>query len=293
MDPKQRLIDHIRERSQPMEPLATGEEARLEPMPELRVVVFDIYGTLFISGSGDISLAKAEDRSPAIRAALETAGFEITDPGAPFAKGFLEFVEKFRDERRAQAITYPEVRIPEVWDAFLEDARRRNWITGEGDLELAIVDHECRVNPCWPMPGLEPALARLTNKGVPLGIVSNAQFYTPLLFPALLDRAIDTYSFGERYCVWSYVEREGKPSPDLYRRLREKLEADGYESRELLYIGNDRRNDIWPAALAGFRTALFAGDARSLRWRQDDPDCGDVRPDCLLTNLEQIFEILP
>ncbi len=57
---------------------------------------------------------------------------------------------------------------------------------------------------------------------------------------------------------------------------------------EILYLGNDIRNDIWPAQAEGFRTALFAGDRRSLRLRADDPDCGNVRPDWVVTGLEQL-----
>ena len=46
--------------------------------------------------------------------------------------------------------------------------------------------------------------------------------------------------------------------------------------------------DVWTAAQAGCRTALFAGDERSLRLRKDDPRTQGLRPDVVLTELVQL-----
>ncbi len=258
----------------------------------MRAVVFDIYGTLFISGSGDISLARSEDRSPAIVASLESAGFTIDNPNVEWSAAFMDTLERFREQRAKQGIEFPEVRIQEVWQGFIQSARMDGWLTGEGDVELAIIDYECRVNPCWPMPNLDTILHWIADRELKLGIVSNAQFYTPLLFPALMDKSIDEYGFEPDYSVWSYIEREGKPSQNLYRKLKDNLARDGIVPGEVLYVGNDLRNDIWPAQRCGFRTALFAGDARSLRWREEDPAYSHVRPDFVITDLAQIRDIV-
>jgi putative hydrolase of the HAD superfamily len=50
--------------------------------------------------------------------------------------------------------------------------------------------------------------------------------------------------------------------------------------------------DIWCAAQAGFKTALFAGDRRSLRKREDDERCKNHRPDAVVTELAQIPPML-
>lgn len=287
-----KLIEHIRSHSSPLDPIDAGEAVEVGLKPGIRAVVFDVYGTLFISGSGDISLAQNEDRSASLIAALETAGYKIHNRGAPWSDTFMTTLGAFRDERGKAGIRYPEVRIEEVWTRFIEDAANNGWLSGTGNIELAIVDHECRVNPCWPMPGLSSILGRLAQSNIQLGIVSNAQFYTPLLFPALLDADLTTCGINPDLCVWSFEEREGKPSTRLYLNLRDKLKAVRISPHEVLYIGNDLRNDIWPAAEAGFHTCLFAGDQRSLRWREDDPDCRSVRPDFVITDLQQLFAIL-
>ncbi|MEX0324870.1 MAG: HAD family hydrolase [Puniceicoccaceae bacterium] len=282
----------MRNCSSPIEPLPTGTGPRIRQAEGIRAVVFDVYGTLFISGSGDISLARNEDRSPAIVASLETAGFQLIEHAAPWSKAFMEELEFARNERLEQGIPYPEVRIGEVWQALVERAARDNWLSGDGSIELAIVDHECRVNPCWPMPGLQKTLEELGRRGLAMGIVSNAQFYTPLLFKALLGQPLEDFGFEDARCVWSYIEREGKPSKDLYRKLKDKLAIEGIAPEETLYIGNDIRNDIWPARELGFRTVLFAGDERSLRWRKEDPDCSGVQPEFVITELGQLLEIV-
>jgi len=50
-------------------------------------------------------------------------------------------------------------------------------------LRLA-VEYECRVNPVWPMPAALETIETLRARGFRLGIVSNAQFYTPLIIEA-------------------------------------------------------------------------------------------------------------
>ena len=57
-------------------------------------------------------------------------------------------------------------------------------------------------------------------------------------------------------------------------------------------MGNDMLNDILPARSVGFRTALFAGDKRSLRLRRDDPRCNNLKPDMILTDLIQLVGLL-
>ena len=254
--------------------------------------VFDIYGTLIISGSGDISLARAENRSPALIEALEEAGFTIRDPDRDPASTLLQMIDLHRERRRARGIEFPEVRIEEVWEEWIGRARVEGWLAGSGSLLEAIVGYECRVNPCWPMPDLLPVLDALAERGIPVGIVSNAQFYTPLLFPALTGRELPGLGFSDSRTVWSYQERQGKPSRFLYRNLATKLDAESLQPPETLYVGNDLLNDIYPARLEGFRTALFAGDQRSLRLRPEDPRCRDLQPDATLHRLDQLLELL-
>ncbi len=284
---------HIREHSAPLNPLPTGETPRLAPLPGLRGVVFDIYGTLIISAAGDISLAGDGDDDSAMRRAIALgSGHPLTPEMTRLTESYRRHIQTRQEERREHGVAYPEVEIREIWRDLLTE-----WghpaATDPDAIERIAVAYEVAVNPVWPMPGLDGTLTALREAGLALGIVSNAQFYTPPLFPAFLDgRTLSDLGFDESLQVYSYQLREGKPSRRLYERLVERLAARGIAPGEVLYVGNDLRNDIWPAREVGLRTALFAGDRRSLRWREDDPRVAGVTPDLLVTDLRQLLGVI-
>ena len=194
-----------------------------------------------------------------------------------------------------QGIEFPEVEIRAVWQDFLSGLKEDGHLqdTELPPVEPIAVEFECRVNPVQQMPGLQSCLAGVKKSDHVMGIISNAQFYTPLLFSGLLDASLRELGFREKVSVWSYKLLEGKPSQRLYSIAAETLqEVYAIEPPEVLYIGNDIRNDIWRAQAIGFRTGLFAGDALSLRRRADDPCCREVVADLELTHLDQLADCL-
>ncbi|MCC5805607.1 MAG: HAD family hydrolase [Opitutales bacterium] len=290
------LPDRILARSRPLEPVPPGAAPDIRPLPGIRAALFDIYGTLVISASGDISLAEKQDREEAARDAFNAAGIALENDSAPLAPRLHKAILAAQDERRRKGVEYPEVEIREVWDAVLNSLRDDGILSGApvppARRDALAVEYECRANPVWPMPGLRETLAELRERGLVPGIVSNAQFYTPLMMESFLGAPLADLGFDPDLCVYSFAEREGKPSFRLYEKLAARLRARGIAPGECLYTGNDQRNDIWPAHETGFRTALFAGDKRSLRLREDDPRCASVRPDRTLTTLDQLRTVL-
>ena len=289
------LADIIKRSSFRLVPESTGAEPLLPKMADLRAIVFDVYGTLFISESGDISLAEQSDREDLMRQAFAHCGVGPAREDTRLVDRFHETVHAFQDKRRAQGIAWPEVEIREVWRALLDDLHAEEVIDGPppspARLEELAVTYECLSNRIWPMPGLRETLAAIRERGLLLGIVSNAQFYTPLLFEAFLGATVEELGFKEDCCVWSYREREGKPSTALYEKLAAALQTNSISPTQSLYVGNDVRNDILPSQRTGFKTALFAGDKRSLRLRQDDPECAAIKPDVVVTELGQLLAV--
>lgn len=290
------LVERIRAVSAPLEPLPTGVGAKVAPMPGLRAMIFDIYGTLIVSGVGDISLSQDDARDAGIRDTLLACGLTLRDEWADAALGrqFLNMVRSHQRAQRARGTQHPEVDIRAVWKDLLIDWRRAELIEGEDvDPEAIAIEYEVRVNAAWPMPGLKETLAALRERGMILGIVSNAQFFTPLLFDAFLECSLEELGFDPELCVWSYENLEGKPSTRLYeiaaQRLQEKYSL---QPQQAIFVGNDLRNDIGPAQRTGFKTALYAGDQRSLRLREDDPDCSGVQPDAVITAVPQVLDLL-
>ena len=281
----------IRELSRPLEPIPTEYAASLVPIPGVRAVIFDIYGTLFISASGDISLAKAESRESSLREAVEAVGFSLNAPHVGLHRRLLRAIEADHHRSREKGIDFPEVDICRIWRSVLSECRDEELIDGDltrQRIERLAVEAECRVNPVWPMPHLRETLEALQQRHLLLGIVSNAQFFTPLLFEALLGVNCNKLGFNSSCCLWSYRERRGKPSPALFHKLNSALREKGVHPHEALFVGNDKRNDIGPAQRAGLKTCLFAGDQRSLRLREDDPNSSRIHPDGIITDLEQL-----
>lgn len=288
----QELINLIRSRSKPLEPLPTGVACRLEPPgSQIKAVLFDVYGTLFISGSGDISLAAEQDAEHEMRAALSRAGLQLLSDDYGFHEAFLARVRGNREAMQRDGVMHPEVDIREVWREFLNEQRERGLLAGmpdeSGTVRLAI-DFECAVNPVWPMPGAVATLSRLRDQGLQMGLVSNAQFFTPLLFEALMGQT--AYGLGIRsdLCAWSYQFQRGKPEPGLFTEPLGRLGVEGIRPDEVLVVGNDMLNDIHPAAGCGTATALFAGDRRSLRLRLDDARCQGLVPSITIACLSEL-----
>ena len=125
-----------------------------------------------------------------------------------------------------------------------------------------------------------------------MGIISNAQFYTPWLFRWFLNEDPQGLGFDSDLIFYSYCYETAKPSATLFEMAAGRLADRGIQPNAVLYLGNDMRNDIYPARNAGFQTALFAGDNRSLRLRAEDPRCRDLKPDLVVTDLGQLIQLI-
>ena len=278
MNPDTLMIrDYVRKR----EPIATGLSPQLDSLRPFRAVLFDVYGTLLISGAGDIGVGpdswSQTDRLPPL---LQRYGIDI----APEQLGhrLQTAIQVSHTAARKRGVDYPEVDIVKIWAQVL-DVPPSPWID-----QFAIA-YELLVNPVYPMPGAIALLTVLRTAGVSMGLISNAQFYTTLLLEWLWKRSLDACGFDHRLLFYSYLEAHAKPSPIMFERARSALSDMAIPATSVLYVGNDMRNDIWPAASVGFKTALFAGDQRSLRLRKSDPQCRHLPPDVVVTDLRQLF----
>lgn len=268
----------------PLTPIPTT----LKPKGRVRVpiacLMCDLYGTLFISASGDSGISEEQGQlSALIDLLLARYGQKLT------ASELLDQMHlAIKDEHGrlgANGVAYPEVQIEDIWQKIVPDLdpfKRQ---------QLAI-EFEMINNPVWPMPGVEQLLQTCVQKGIRLGIISNAQFYTPQLFPWLFKQDAELLGFEPNLTFYSYQFGEAKPSMALFHTARLRLAEAGIRPADVAYIGNDMQKDILPAHHTGFQTILFAGDKRSLRLRKEDPDCCDFSPDMVVTQLDQLTACL-
>ncbi|HMP73381.1 MAG TPA: HAD family hydrolase [Kiritimatiellia bacterium] len=291
------LLNILHRHRSDVPPIPTTHPSRLVPLPGIRAVLFDVYGTLLASGAGELGIARKPDAALAFAQALHSIGIQV--PPARAASLLTSWRACIHDDHarsRARGIDTPEVDIREIWAEFLTlhpQLPPANDLPRDHLLSIAALEYECRVNPVAPMPGLIPMLTSLHETGLPLGIVSNAQFYTPLLFTAYAGSPIEQLGINPDYCAWSYRHRVAKPSPRLFQIVLDALLRDHrIHPAQVLYLGNDMLNDVWTAHTAGCQTVLFAGDQRSLRLRENDPRCRDLQPHAVITRLDQLPPLL-
>jgi putative hydrolase of the HAD superfamily len=275
----------ISEYRQPLSPLPTSMRpgGRLEQ--PVQCVLFDIYGTLFISGSGDISVA--QKMSPADRNLQHLVQkFNIRKTPRDLTEELFRAIEDEHRQLRDDGIDYPEIKIDQIWKQILEN----------DDLDYVrrfAIEYELIVNPVFPMPNLDKILTACREQNLTMGLISNAQFFTPLLFEWFLHAKPEDLGFHPELIFLSYQLGHAKPSLIPFEKAATGMKAMGLSTAVSLYVGNDMLNDIYAAKQLGFQTALFAGDKRSLRLRTDDARCTNLSADLVLTDLGQLINHIP
>jgi putative hydrolase of the HAD superfamily len=234
---------------------------------EIRVLLFDVYGTLFTSGG-----RRSDQPIP------EIGGYT----GEELRTYFCAAVRRSHKEKYAEN-AWPEVRVDEIWAAFINT--RKGPVMEPRELALR---YELASNPVFPMPGALGTIKKLKARGISLGIVSNAQFFTPLLFEAFFGASPEGLGFDPALIGYSYITGEAKPSPVLLSGILEGLTARGIPRNSCLCVGNDLLNDILPASFLGCKTLLFAGDGGSLQLREGHPLVRHLLPTGVIRNLEEL-----
>lgn len=296
-------MDYIKtllENRAPLLPKHTGVEPECLPFPAgtIRAVIFDIYGTMLISGSGDVdhvflSASHLQEACNQCQLSLKThPDFFVMLPEI-----YRKVVENELALRRCKGIEHPEIDITELWPkmiAVLYQEKLLEDIPSQETVEALALIFELCANPVWPMPGFQEILHHFESHGIKTGIVSNAQFYTPMILKYFFGIPYNSPLpyFTSSLCVYSYRTGFGKPAAEIFRHLAPGLNANNLVPHQCLFVGNDMLKDIFSAAAFGMHTALFAGDSRSLRLRANLPQIQALKPDCVITELLQLKDIV-
>jgi putative hydrolase of the HAD superfamily len=276
-----RLQGHI----EPMSPIPTSINPKGHLKETVKCILFDIYGTLFISGSGDIITARRQSQHARKLKDLLNK-YQIKKDPQIIVNDFFSAIDMVHNRLKKAGVDFPEVEIDRIWTQVLE-------IEEQDAVQKFALEYELMVNPVYPMPNLQKMLSVLQQSNVLMGIISNAQFFTPFLFTWFLNSSTEALGFKPDLIFYSYQSGHAKPSPFMFEAAARKLMDLDILANSVLYIGNDMLNDIYPAKMTGFKTALFAGDARSLRLRENHPKCQNISPDLVITDLIQILDLFP
>jgi putative hydrolase of the HAD superfamily len=286
------LAKRLFDLSHEMAPIPTALRENCSSLRPVQAVLWDVYGTLFASASGDVEAAGEAAHAAAFGEAFASCGWALPeDQVAQLPDVYFGTIARFHARSKQAGVPYPEVDIREVWREILQQFCPASPLE-DARLEQLAVEAEARLNPVWPMPGCQAVLKQLASEGWLMGIVSNAQFYTPLLFRGFFGSGLSGLGFDGTLCHWSWECGHGKPSTRMFVEARNILEQKGVAAGQVLFVGNDKLKDLYPAREMGFQTMLFAGDKRSLRLREGDPRCCGWEPDAVVLSLDAVHSAL-
>ncbi len=222
-----------------------------------RAVIFDIYRTVLEVGPPPDD---AEVRWAALwRERLGGGGARLTL--AEFRAAAETEVAREHGAARALGLAYPEVDWPAVVRAVIPEvaalaaAEQADFV-----FRQTALSHTVRL-----MPGAVAVWRTLRERGVRLGIASNAQAYTLReLAEALAGTGAEPAWFEPALCFWSFEHGFSKPDAQVFRLLTARLRARGIATNETWMVGDRPDNDIAPAQAQGWQTwRLGEGDGRS------------------------------
>lgn len=257
-------------------------------MSDCQVIFWDVYGTLIAAQRGD--LQSLINREKELRAAfdLTVRNFGLTVAPEKLHDLFLRGITAETDARKAEGLAHPEVRIDEIWYKLLGKFSREETPTLNFAREVALY-FEQHANPKELQPQAFETLTALQQRGIRQGIISNAQFYTPIELSELLRREsecqICTYEsiFEPALSFFSFNVGVAKPDLTAFRAAVEILTFANIMPDDCAFVGDSLVNDIAPARHVGFKAVLYAPHGATDT---------TIKPDLVVHNLLQLLEWL-
>jgi len=296
-------------------PVPADINSQLADLSGVRAVFWDVYGTLCGVSVGDLqrTLEYGDRLAQAAVEVIEEFGLApaltqlYPDRFADSAlrDRYLQLIAESHERSRAAGIEYPEVVIEQIWQWILEDCRQVGYEPAFDEPLLDTVYRaayffDASIQHNYLYPGIADSLTKLSEAHLVQGIISNAQFYTPIQLRRLLREELHRDSveledfFDASLVFFSYELGYSKPNPGAFQKANRILVQKGIKPEDIVYIGNDMLNDVWAAAQAGWRTILFAIDETQITLRENEPKCNKLKPDAIVTDaksLKAIFNI--
>jgi FMN phosphatase YigB (HAD superfamily) len=280
-------------------------------LPGIRVVLWDIYGTLLRTPDGGFTLFPEPEVR--LQVALEKTIHEFNmwnsmyrKPGPPWKS----MINQYRDYagRLAMVATkrrgdLTDVNSVHVWRAIVDRLFDKEYVYEEdtlGDvdelsLKIAYFFHR-NLQATEARPDAWRAISELYECGIQQGVLADAQPFTMTqLTAALVDQGLSapTYEyFPSNRNVLSYQMGIRKPSKSLFERAVARLEDTGVDASEILHVSCRLQTDLMPAKAAGMKTALLASEKTGLEAPAEFIKDPQTRPDRLLTDITQITSIV-
>jgi phosphoglycolate phosphatase-like HAD superfamily hydrolase len=279
------------------------------PLPTVRAVTWNLYGTLIAIAGGDLVFQHPNDFVMNVALDKTVQEFKMwpsmsRKPGQP--ADYMKIIyEQVLDEQRiaTRGEKHPEIAADRLWETIIKKLFQKDYqfdasffgSLNEYSRKVAYFFHASLQGTCC-YEGAAAALGHIARRGLAQGFLADGQCFTAVQLQRGL-AAQEPVNVDELFApdlrALSYEVRGRKPSDRLFRHALQQLGKRGLSPDQVLHIGSRVTQDIIPAKRLGMKTALFAGDRASLQASAEQLKDPPGRPDVLLSELSQILEVLP
>jgi len=284
---------------------------RLVPLPGIRLVTWNVYGTLLGITSGELYLEHPHKFIMDVALDKTVQEFKMWSsmtrkPGQPAEQLASLYRRALEQQKMAPSPgePFPEIVVEELWEGVIKKLLQKEYAFDAGfygslnefSRKVAYFFHaSLQGTACYP--GAAAALAHARQRNLLQGLLADAQCFTLTQLQRGLreqDPRADVAGLIEPDLgVLSFQVGSRKPSERLFRDLVDRAATRDVVPSEILHVGSRIEADIAPARRLGMWTALFAGDRASLKATREQFADAAQRPHVILTELEQIAEIIP
>lgn len=283
----------------------------IAPLPGIRVVLWDVYGTLLRTADGGFTLFPEPEVR--LQVALEKTIHEFNmwnsmyrKPGPPW----MSMINQYRDyvERLAMVATkrrgdLTDVNSVFVWQAIVDRLFDKEYVyeadtlgdEEELSLKVAYFFHR-NLQATEARAGAWRAISQLNECGLQQGVLADGQPFTMTQLTAgLVEQglAAPIYKyFPSGRNVLSYQMGIRKPSRSLFDQAVARLADTDVDPSEILHVSCRLKTDLVPAKAAGMKTALLASEKTGLEAPPEFIKDPQTRPDRLMTDITQITSIV-
>jgi FMN phosphatase YigB (HAD superfamily) len=296
----------------PAPPIATPVKARphLVRLPQVRAVLWNVYGTLLAIPQGELLFEHPQ--AFIMNNALDKTIQEFKmwasmsrKPGQPSDYMLSQYRQLLTEQSSLPGGTerYPEPQVERIWETILKRLMQKDYkfdasfygSMNELARKVAYFFHaSLQGTACYP--GAAQAMQHVRDHSLAQGLLADGQCFSPVqLQRGLSAQNAEAHLDGlltDGLTVLSCELRGKKPSERLFRKAVERLQENAISPSEVLHVGSRISQDLVPAKRLGMLTALFAGDRTSLQATPEQLKEPASRPDVLLTELEQIVEVV-
>lgn len=293
----------------PVQPVSA--QPSLPPIPEVKVVFWDTYGTLMRISDGE--LKRRVDDDLRMQIALEKTLEEFSmwqsmtrKPGAPWRylmTQYEELLERLQMTKRCDIGDFPKIGLNEIWLKVLERLMKKDYTwdsTIHGDRER-LAEHvgffyHLSLQGVEVPPEVVETLVELHQLGVKQAFFGETEGFTLPHFLWLtqrkLGKSLPAGLLDPSLSVMSHTLGLRKSSQTFYKTAKDKLSEQQIQPHQVLVVSTRLEGDLELAKQHGWKTALLAFDKLSLQATPAELKQKKLKPDRLITSHRQVCELL-